>query len=469
MPVITIPLAAIALRLACLVAVTIPLSTYPQAKARELSLLTDNSAKQEQQAPAIRDKWALVIGNNQFQDRSIAPLKYASKGAFEFSRALTDPAAGRFTPDHVLLLAGQHCTIEQVQRGLEEWLYRKALPNDLVVIYISSRVVPSAGTGQPIVCVNDTQLSDLNHSGLNLSDLAVSLKRRIQSANIVVILDCAGNKQTEIMPVADRIPQPTALSQTKIDYARLAQAGISIVGPAEQLPDGFITADNSGSLLNKSMIQALRSSQGMASLTSLVQSVNEVRANLTDQQAAFIKPILIASPGMQNLNLGIPVKMNGLLAGVKFGHKLDYLALHRPDIVAPRVLLAKAVEPPGPMGSLPKSPRQLSDAKGAPTTDEDEDDIDPNLDFGPYMERMKKHIQSKWIPPKGLESHRIVTIFTIMKDGSILNASVAQGSGVEAIDKSAMEALKAASPLEALPKGAPRSVNMKYVFEWKTK
>lgn len=469
MPVITMPFIALAIRLACLAALTLPLSTSSQATAREFGFLADSSTKQEQQTAAIRDKWALVIGNNQFQDRNIAPLKYASKGAFDFSRALTDPAAGRFTPDHVLLLAGQQCTREQVQRGLEEWLYRKALPNDLVVVYISSRILPSAGTKQPIICVNDTQLNDLNRSGLNLSDLAVALKRRIQSTNIVVILDCASNKQAAPPLTQAGSELPAASLPTTIDYAQLAQAGISIIGPAEQLPDGFISENNAGSILNQSMIQALRSSQGLASLATLVQTAGEKAATLPAAQAALVKPILVASPNMQNLSLGIPVKTSGLLAGVKFGHKLDYLALHRPDIVAPRVLLAKAVEPPGAMGTLPKTPRQLSDAKGTPAADDDDEDIDPNLDFGPYMERMKKHIQSKWIPPKGLESHRVVTVFTIMKDGSILNASVAQGSGVEAVDQSAMEALKAASPLEVLPKGAPRSVNMKYVFEWKTK
>jgi TonB family protein len=83
------------------------------------------------------------------------------------------------------------------------------------------------------------------------------------------------------------------------------------------------------------------------------------------------------------------------------------------------------------------------------------------------MAKMKKDIQAKWKPPKGLEQRRVGVTFSINRDGSIVDGAVVESSGVDAIDKSALEALKDASPIDPLPKGAPRSVEIRYRFDWK--
>ncbi|MBI4534349.1 MAG: caspase family protein, partial [Candidatus Melainabacteria bacterium] len=52
-------------------------------------------------APAVADKWALVIGISRFKDPSVK-LKYASKDAKDFYDYLVSQA--HFAPDHVKLL-----------------------------------------------------------------------------------------------------------------------------------------------------------------------------------------------------------------------------------------------------------------------------------------------------------------------------------------------------------------------------
>jgi TonB family protein len=83
------------------------------------------------------------------------------------------------------------------------------------------------------------------------------------------------------------------------------------------------------------------------------------------------------------------------------------------------------------------------------------------------MAKMKQDIQKKWAPPKGLENRHVTTVFTILRDGTIVNPTIVDSSGDEDIDKAALQALHNASPLDALPLGAPKSVQIKYQFDWR--
>ncbi len=83
-----------------------------------------------------------------------------------------------------------------------------------------------------------------------------------------------------------------------------------------------------------------------------------------------------------------------------------------------------------------------------------------------YVEKAKKSISNKWQPIKGFEDRSAVTVFTVSQNGSIEEARIVESSGSQAVDQSALDALKASSPLAALPKGAPESIQIRYVFAW---
>src|SRR5437870_10260519 len=89
----------------------------------------------------IADKWALVIGISRFEDPSLR-LKYAAKDAMDFYDFLINQA--HFSADHVKLLIDEDATRERVLDELgDKWLPRVALPDDLVLIYVSSHGTPS--------------------------------------------------------------------------------------------------------------------------------------------------------------------------------------------------------------------------------------------------------------------------------------------------------------------------------------
>ncbi len=75
--------------------------------------------------------------------------------------------------------------------------------------------------------------------------------------------------------------------------------------------------------------------------------------------------------------------------------------------------------------------------------------------YGWYVEAVKNRISSNWllsiINPEILSARRVYVEFTVLRDGTITNVSLTQSSGIPEVDRSALRAVYASSPLAALP------------------
>lgn len=88
-------------------------------------------------------------------------------------------------------------------------------------------------------------------------------------------------------------------------------------------------------------------------------------------------------------------------------------------------------------------------------------------DFGPYMKELQRRIKMNWDPPKGNESKRVVLLFSIARDGRLLNVKVHRSSGLPAADKAAIDAVKLTAPFRPLPpdfKGD--NVDIQFTFDY---
>ena len=72
-------------------------------------------------------------------------------------------------------------------------------------------------------------------------------------------------------------------------------------------------------------------------------------------------------------------------------------------------------------------------------------------DFGPYMKELQRRIKMNWEPPKGNESKRVVLLFSIARDGRLLNVKVHKSSGLQSADNAAINAVKLTAPFRPLP------------------
>ena len=88
-------------------------------------------------------------------------------------------------------------------------------------------------------------------------------------------------------------------------------------------------------------------------------------------------------------------------------------------------------------------------------------------DFGPYMKELQRRIKMNWDPPKGNESKRVVLLFSIARDGRLLNIKVSKSSGLPAADQAAISAVKLTAPFRPLPVEYKRdSVDIQFTFDY---
>ncbi len=429
-------------------AVAVSLSMAP----RPVSAANAAGAKPGAQAVkpiAVRDKWAVLIGVNRYKDPILPPLKYAEKNVVDLSRMLIDPTIGRFPPDHVQSITGGGASRAKFNELVDTWLYKKALPGDMIVIYAASHVADDPKSKEAFLCLRDSMSTD-PATGVPLVAFCKQLKQRTQASYVVLMLD------TSYGGTSPSIDDSTLTALSNMGVSVFAASGIG----GQSYEDAIVQ----NSYFASKLMEGLKAGGGLIPLVSLAGHIrdsvgNQVKATLhKTQKAVFVPASHLTDDMLPTIGIETRAGANSV-ANIGFGHPVDQLGLTRPDLVMPRAG-GQTMVIPGP-GAKPAVPQTHDDE------DEDDDDkIDHSLDMRPYIAKMKGAIQQKWQPPKGLENRKVGVVFTIKSDGSIVSPQIVQSSGQADVDKTALDALKAASPLDPLPKGAPRSVDIKYQFDW---
>ncbi|MGH2361573.1 MAG: caspase family protein [bacterium] len=94
---------------------------------------------------ATGERWAVVIGIDQYQDPSILTLKYAGNDAEAIFKLLTTKAGVK--PVNARLLLNQQATQRAIREVLGDFLYRKALKEDEVIIYYAGHGTTESDAG----------------------------------------------------------------------------------------------------------------------------------------------------------------------------------------------------------------------------------------------------------------------------------------------------------------------------------
>jgi hypothetical protein len=137
----------------------------------------------------IADKWAVIVGISQFQ-KSALNLQYAAKDATDFRNFLINKC--HFAPDHVKLLTNSQATKNRILDVMgDSWLPRVTLPDDLVVIFFSSHGSPSDMdvAGVNYIVAHDTNPEKLFTTGIDIQELAATIKKRVHASRVLVIFD----------------------------------------------------------------------------------------------------------------------------------------------------------------------------------------------------------------------------------------------------------------------------------------
>ncbi len=461
------------------------------AAQQKMTAPSSNSARKSGAAKEIRDKWGVFVGVSQYQDPAVIPMKFAFRNTTALVDVFKNIGIGRFAPDHVVAIANQAASKESIEHTLtDEWLCKKALPEDLVVIYICTRFAESRSGKDVMLLAHDTKLESAASDGIPLSDLLMNVKRRLQSKRIVALLD--------LSPVVYQKGASPALGGG-LNIEQIAEkSGVTILSATRGLERSQRSSTAPISSFTQFLVEEMTNSMGTEPLMGIAEHVIEG----VSKEAAHVygkeqTPGFVAAADSANITevpLGVRLKSSIPPKSAHIGHPLDQLSMRRPDIMAgtpgrmirSRTLIAANIPPADlslAQGSAP-APKQAKEttaepqakpaaakslAKEAAEGDENDDSAPQKVDMGPYIKEMKRQIQSKWTPPKGMLEKRVVSVFSIRRNGNIEDPTIVESSGTEAVDQSALAALKAASPLPKLPAGAPQFIQIRYQFDWKVK
>lgn len=434
----------------------LPPKSAPQAK------------KVPKPVPLIRDKWAVLVGVSKWTDPQIAPIKYASRNVLTLTQTLCDANAGRFLPNHVLVITEGKATKANLATAVwEDWLIKKALPNDLIVIYLCLRATPTDDGSDILLLPVDASLSAKENTAASLSGLLGEVKRRTQSKNILCLLDLQSLSEHAAMGNLLK-----TISQT---------TGTTIISADEAVSVSKDDENARASLFASSLSEGVKAGGGLLPIDVVSGFIAETLA-----KAGAQKPLVLVNPENPDLTrvaIGLPIIKPGFDPDkVKFGHPMtpQERAKYEQSDAAPASSVHAGQGQPGQghpgqadhsqtasASSQKETAHKETARKEAEADDEDEEEP-ADIDYGPYMANMKKTIQGKWSPPKDTEQKTVIAVFSILRDGKIDGPEIVESSGKAEVDQSALEALKAASPLPPLPKGSPRHVQIRYKFDWKT-
>ncbi len=152
---------------------------------------------------------------------------------------------------------------------------------------------------------------------------------------------------------------------------------------------------------------------------------------------------------LKNLKSTSPLYNANIEANALMGNKLS-----QSPVLSPK----SSIKPTGSTGY------QNSGSRSSDTVNNNAG-IEP--DFGPYMRDLQRRIKMNWDPPKGNESKRVVVLFSIAKDGRLLNYRIYQSSGLPKADEAALKAVRLTAPFRPLPsefKG--ESIDIQFTFDY---
>lgn len=94
-------------------------------------------------------------------------------------------------------------------------------------------------------------------------------------------------------------------------------------------------------------------------------------------------------------------------------------------------------------------------------------DQDPNIDYGPYLVDLKRRIKNRWSVLKGYENNLVTVGFKVHKDGTISDLKLLRPSEYDISDLAALHAVQKSAPFRPLPKDETNeSIDIEIFFDF---
>lgn len=240
------------------------------------------------------NKYAILVGINEYEDSKLYPLKYAEKDCAKIREVLTDPKIGTFKPENVQTLCGKDVTIKKIQEVVN---FIMGLPPDAVVLFYFAGHSFYGGIGNDVyISTYDTSVDYLeanSDAGIKMNYLYERLFHQTRVQQLLLIMDCCFSGA--LVPESVVAGFPSFRGGRKNRYAILSSLGAS---------PSYETDEHKGGSFTYYLVKGLRgeadaSGQGTVSLEDLLRYL---RKELGDksfvQTGSLFESIILTKPGL---------------------------------------------------------------------------------------------------------------------------------------------------------------------------
>jgi tetratricopeptide (TPR) repeat protein len=274
-----------------------PAKTTP---AQDMARIQSAAADVSDVNRPIKDKWALVVGISKFKNDQLN-LRYPSKDARDFYDYLINKE--NFAPDHVKILTDKQATRKNIMTLLgDKWLPNVANPDDLVVIYISSH-----GSGAELdkesvnyLIAYDTDPNELYATGLPMQDLSSTVKRRVHSDRVVMILDACHSGAASV--------ESKGLTRgSNVDAEAIAQGtGQLVISSSKPDQVSWESKANQNSVFTRCLMDGLQCKGSATSLDDAFEFMKDsVQSEVLKERGVLQTPVLSSKWQGNGLMLGV--------------------------------------------------------------------------------------------------------------------------------------------------------------------
>ncbi|MBX9688652.1 MAG: caspase family protein [Candidatus Obscuribacterales bacterium] len=221
----------------------------------------------------VKDKWALIVGISEFKNPQWN-LLYPAKDASDLGEFLVKE--GHFQRDHVKVLLNAEASRENVLTALgSDWLPRNVRPGDLVLVYFASHGTSAEQdlARKNFLVAYDTDPRNAFATGIEIQDLARTIKRRLNTDRIVIVLDTCHSGSAQ--PGAKSIFSPQAFS-----FEDLRQgSGQLVIASAQENQIAHDSLRYKNGIFTKHFIDGLRQNKKLSDAFSYTRDKVEAESS----------------------------------------------------------------------------------------------------------------------------------------------------------------------------------------------
>ena len=270
-------------------------------------------------SPRVRDKYALVVGVNEFQHAP--PLRSAVNDAQSMADLLTDPQIGRFRKSNVFCILNQAATLEGVKTAIGE-IRSRAQADDLIFVYIASHGSPREDdpNGVSYILMHDTKrdtAADLYATSLQMIYLVDILRRDVRAKRVVLVLDtCFSGDATAggaaVHTANAAVGAATAFSVAADRFEDEAPDGAArvVISASRAEEQSQEDSDTGHGYFTRFLLDVLREKGGASPLREVFQSVHDRTSTAVRERYASFgltqTPTLRSTPAGLDIVLGAP-------------------------------------------------------------------------------------------------------------------------------------------------------------------